>query len=144
MADSLHQVHILASDKIVYNAISLQSGIESWWTDHCQMAAKEGEISTFWFDNKRSVFTMRTQKLLPNRRIFWVCEQGPEEWVGTELWWEIQPNEDGSCTLDFKHMNWAKDTGLFPLCNSTWGTLMLQLKIYCETGEQQPWFQQTA
>ncbi|MFT6261451.1 MAG: hypothetical protein ACJASH_002027, partial [Bermanella sp.] len=68
MADSLHQVHILASDKIVYNAISLQSGIESWWTDHCQMAAKEGEISTFWFDNKRSVFTMRTQKLLPNRR----------------------------------------------------------------------------
>jgi uncharacterized protein YndB with AHSA1/START domain len=144
MADSLHQVHILASEQTVYNAISQQSGIQSWWTDHCQMAAKEGQTSTLWFDNEKSVFTMRTQKLLPNRRVFWVCEQGPEEWIGTELWWEIQPSPSGGCTLDFKHMNWVKDTGLFPVCNSTWGTLMQQLKVYCETGEQQPWFQQSA
>ncbi len=70
MADSLHQVHILASDKTVYNAISQQEGIESWWTDHCEMATQEGHSNTFWFDNQRSVFKMRTQKLLPNRRIF--------------------------------------------------------------------------
>lgn len=144
MADSLHQVHILASDEEVFNAISQQSGIESWWTDHCKMATQEGQTSTFWFDNQENMFVMRLQKSLPNRRIFWICEQGPEEWIGTELWWEIQPDDNGHCILDFKHMNWEKDTGLFPLCNSTWGTLMQQLKIYCETGEQKPWFQQSA
>lgn len=144
MADSLHQVHILASDKTVYNAISQQAGIESWWTDHCDMTDHEGGISTFWFDNRKTLFSMRVQKLLPNRRIFWVCDQGPDEWVGTELWWEIQPDDNGHCILDFKHMNWAKDTGLFPLINSTWGTLMQQLKHYCETGEQRPLFQQSA
>ena len=143
MADSLHQVLIQASPARVYDAITKNIGIQGWWTDTCETTHQEGGRCTFWFDDKQTHFTMKATRLLPNQRVFWLCVDGPEEWIGTELWWEISQGDDKQCTLDFKHMNWKKDDGLFPLCNSTWGSLMAQLKQYCETGEACPYFQNT-
>lgn len=133
MADSLHQVTIQSDDATLYQAITSKEGIQHWWTDQCEMAHQEGEPTKLWLDNGRTQYTMRSQKLLPNKRIFWVCTQGPEEWIGTELWWEINAIDSNNCQLDFKHMNWHRDDGLFPQCNSTWGKLMNQLKRYCES-----------
>ncbi len=144
MADSLHQVTIEASPAVVYNAITQTQGIQGWWTDTCETALNEGGHCHFWFDNKQTHFTMEATRLLPNQRVFWLCIDGPVEWIGTELWWEISQDSNEHCTLDFKHMNWRKDDGLFPLCNSTWGSLMTQLKHYCETGEPNPYFQNLA
>jgi len=144
MADSLHQVIIEASPATVYDAITQNAGIKGWWTDCCETTYVEGGHCTFWFDNRQTHFTMEATRLLPNQRVFWYCIDGPEEWIGTELWWEISQDSDDRCTLDFKHMNWKKDDGLFPLCNSTWGSLMTQLKQFCETGEPSPYFQNLA
>jgi uncharacterized protein YndB with AHSA1/START domain len=144
MADSLHQVIIEASPAIVYDAITQSNGIKGWWTDTCETTAHEGGHCTFWFDEGKTHVTVEATRLLPNQRVFWQCIGGPEEWLGTELWWEITPGDDNTCTLDFKHMNWQTDYGLFPLCNSTWGSLMTQLKQFCETGEPAPYFQNLA
>ena len=144
MPDSVHEVTIHSSDVRIYQALTQSNGIQGWWTDRCEMAPAEGGVNRFWFNSEVKPFTMRCQKLLPNQRVFWVCEDGPEEWVNTQLWWEITPSSDktheSECKVAFKHMNWQRDDGLFPLCNSTWGSLMQQLKHYCETGETAPYF----
>lgn len=144
MADSLHQVIIQASPAQVYDAITQTKGIQGWWTDTCEMTAQEGGTCTFWFDNHQTHFTMEARRLLPNQRVFWLCIDGPREWIGTELWWEISQGDEEQCTLDFKHMNWQRDDGLFPLCNSTWGSLMTQLKQFCESHEPNPLFNNLA
>ncbi|MFY0642495.1 MAG: SRPBCC domain-containing protein [Bermanella sp.] len=144
MADSLHQVIIEASPATVYDAITQNQGIKGWWTDTCETTNHEGGHCTFWFDDRQTHFTMEATRLLPNQRVFWQCIGGPEEWLATELWWEITQGEGNTCVVDFKHMNWQRDDGLFPLCNSTWGSLMTQLKQFCETGVANPYFQNTA
>lgn len=144
MADSLHQVIIQASPAAVYDAITQTKGIQGWWTDRCETTTHEGGRCTFWFDDSKTQFTMEATRLLPNQRVFWLCIDGPSEWIGTELWWEISQDKKNQCTLDFKHMNWQKDNGLFPLCNSTWGSLMTQLKQFCESGQPSPYFQNLA
>jgi len=137
MADSLHQITIEANERTLYQALTTDEGISGWWTRRCELANQEGESSYFWFGEQRPTrFVMRSQKMLPNKRIFLVCTDGPEEWIGTELWWEIQPLQDDKCQLDFKHMNWKRDDGLFPEWNSIWGKLMTQLKHYCENVTQ--------
>ena len=140
MTDSLHQVTINASDHCIYQALTQNRGIQGWWTDCCEMTQLEGELCRFWFDNQQTCFTMKANKLLSDQRVFWLCLEGPNEWVDTQLWWEITNLGNGQCRLDFKHMNWKKDDGLFPLCNSTWGYLMQSLKEYCETKDAKPWF----
>ena len=140
MADSLHQITINTDDSTLYQALTTQEGINSWWTGQCELARREGDYSHFWLGNRPTQFTMRSQKMLPNKRVFLVCTHGPEEWVGTELWWEINAMPNGYCQLDFKHMNWNRDDGLFPECNSTWGLLMRQLKLYCESGQGSAYF----
>ncbi len=140
MADSLHQIVIEADQHTIYQALTQNRGIQAWWTDTCDMAQQEGDICQFWFDNRQTCFTMRANKMLDGQRVFWICLDGPKEWVDTQLWWEIQPLIDGRCLLDFKHMNWKKDNGIFALCNSTWGNLLQHLKEYCEEGRVNPWF----
>lgn len=140
MADSLHQIEIHADKADVFKALTTNPGIQGWWTSDCAVASDEGGLCHFYFNNRQTHFVMRAQKLLSNQRIFWVCEDGPKEWQQTELWWEITEIAEKHCQLDFKHMNWQRDDGLFPLCNSTWGTLMSHLKNYCETGSKDPLF----
>lgn len=140
MADSLHRVIIKADSQTVYRALTEQTGIQGWWTDTCESPRNEGGLYRCWFDNYKTLFTFEARKLLPNKRVFWLCIDGPPEWVNTQLWWEINALDSHHCEVDFKHMNWRRDDGLFPLCNSTWGTLMQQLKSHCESGEAHPWF----
>ena len=140
MADSLHRVQIQADVSQVYLALTTTQGVMGWWTDTCEVAAKEGGRCQFWFDDKSTCFSMCATRLLPNQRVFWQCTDGPQEWVNTELWWEITPIKEHTCLLDFKHMNWTSDEGMFPLCNTTWGHLMHRLKYWCETGQALPLF----
>lgn len=132
MADILHRITIEATPPEIYDALTTIQGISSWWTDTCELSEEEGGQCKFWFDRKATCFTMTAKRLLPHQRVFWQCTDGPKEWIGTELWWEITPTSHRSCQVDFKHMNWASDEGMFPLCNSTWGGLMHKLKASCE------------
>lgn len=138
MADCLHQITIDCDDRTLYRALTTSEGVTNWWTGHCDLAKQEGDSSHFdWKVGSPDKLIMRSQKLLPNKRVFLVCTHGPDEWIGTELWWEINPIHNQKCELQFKHMNWHRDDGAFAECNSTWGQLMLRLKTYCEASRVQ-------
>jgi len=143
MADSLHQVHIECDPKTLYLALTQEEGIRSWLTPLCTMATSEGEPCHLTLDNGNTEVTLVAQKQLPFQRVFCRCTNGPAEWLETELWWEITQAEDAGCLLDFKHMNWKKDEGIFPHYNSMWGSALLKLKQYCELGVVDPLFEQS-
>ena len=130
MADSLHQIEIHTDARTLYQAITSDAGIKTWWTPLCYMAQQEGDNCRISYESMRLI--LFAQKLLPQKRVFWVCLDGPQDWLGTELWWEIKQLGPKLCRLDFKHMNWSRDDGLFPQANSMWGNLLNKLKDYCE------------
>ena len=84
MADSLHQVDIHTDAHTLYQAITSNQGIKSWWTPLCHMANQAGANCRISYESLRLIFF--AQKLMPQKRIFWVGLDGPAEWMGTEVW----------------------------------------------------------
>lgn len=128
MADILHQITIHAKPADVYQAITTQQGLASWWTPDVDTTPAEGDYAIFGFNNHAIVFRMRIEKLVPDRLVRWACEGDVEEWTGTRLQFEIRPVENDQVVLKFAHKNWRSTAGAYPHCNTDWGRLMYYLK----------------
>lgn len=98
--------------------------------------------------------------LKPFSQIRWRCIKGAEEWVGTNLTFELfsgnkaaflnshpeiagqieqQRNFDDGTLLKFHHDDWREYTPMFAECSYTWAMFLRSLKLLCETGEGRPW-----
>lgn len=131
MAEMFHQVEIDTTPEKVYEAITTEEGLRSWWTADCIAEPLKGSIAQFGFNHRAVVFRMRIEELSPHRRIVWKCIGDFEAWNDTVLSWAISPQ--GSVTvLHLTHGMWRSTTGWFAPCNSTWGELMYRLKGYLE------------
>jgi uncharacterized protein YndB with AHSA1/START domain len=140
MADMLHQVYIDAPPQRVYDAISTGEGPKSWWTADTEAETRVGSIAVFGFFKRTTVFRMEIDELTPAKRIRWRCVDGPDEWKGTEISFELKENPEGGTVLDFRHGGWRSRDGAYPLCNTTWGALMIRLKDYVEGKNPGPLF----
>lgn len=139
MADMLHQIQINVPPAKVYEALTTQTGLQSWWTGDCVAQPEVGSIAEFGFNHHATVFRMRVGELAANQRVVWECLGNVEEWLGTRLTWELQPQESATI-LCFKHGNWRSTEGWFAMCYSTWGALMHRLKDYAEGKNPGPQF----
>lgn len=141
MATMHHQVWIDAEPKQVYEALATTTGIEGWWTDRVESDEEEGGTLTVGFEGGTVEYTFEIAEHSPGHRVVWDCMDGPEEWVDTELYWEMMAGQDGGTVLLFKHMDWEQASEFFALCNSTWGALMFVLKDFVEGKSPGPWFE---
>ncbi len=131
MAEMHHEIQIDAPPEKVYEAITTQNGLRSWWTGDSVAEPRVGSIAEFGFYNRMIVFRMRIEELTPGKRAVWACLGDHDEWKGTRLTWEIS-GKDGKTFLHFTHGNWRSTSSFFASCNSTWGELMYRLKNYTE------------
>ncbi len=140
MAEMLHQIQIKAPADKVFQAISTEEGLKSWWTADTEAQPRIGSTAIFGFFKRSTVFKMRIEELTPNRQLKWSCDSGPDEWIGTKLRFDLQSHPDGDTVVRFAHAGWRSTEGAFPLCNTTWGALMVRLKGYCEGKSPGPFF----
>lgn len=131
MADLHHAIEINVSAEKVYEAITTQKGLRSWWTRDSVTEPRVGSIAEFGFNDRAALFRMRIDELTPPKRIVWYCLGDDEEWKGTRLIWDISPKEEGT-TLHLLHAYWRSPSSWFATCNTTWGALMYRLKAYLE------------
>ncbi|MBQ4822016.1 SRPBCC domain-containing protein [Aquimarina sp. MMG016] len=80
---------------------------------------------------------MKVTKLSAPQLVQWECVDGDDEWIGTELSFELE-QKDNTTFLKFLHMNWADETEFFGFCNHQWGRFLDSLKSLCETGKGTP------
>jgi hypothetical protein len=71
MADILHEVTINAAPAQVYKALTQQTGLQSWWTEHAAAKAEVGSVSTFSFYGGMAVFKLSVDQLQPNNKVYW-------------------------------------------------------------------------
>lgn len=131
MPDLNHEVEINASPEKVYDAITTQKGLRSWWTGDSVAEPRVGSVAEFGFYKRAILFRMRIDVLTPGKRVVWACLGDHDEWKGTHLTWDIS-QKDGKSTLRFVHGGWRAASGFSASCNSTWGELMYRLKDYAE------------
>ena len=127
-----HQLIIQAEPKVVFDAISTQKGLSSWWIKECEAKAEEGHINVFHFEGYPST-EFKVIKINPNKSIVWKCIGGDKQWIGTQLSFKIKSHENGSL-LQFKHSKWKKQSDFFATCNFHWARHFIMLQHYCESG----------
>ncbi len=136
MAKIFHVFHINAYPLTVFEAVSTLEGLSGWWTEDTGGSTETGEIVNFRFGD-RYYIEMEIVKQEQGKYLEWKCHQGEDEWIGTNLTFEIIPNGENSL-VKFTHRNWKEITDFYGVCNYHWGLYMKSIKLFCETGTGTP------
>ena len=136
MPDIYHRIWIKKPVEDVYLAVSTLSGLRGWWNRQAHGDPNPGGQLIFPF--KETNFYMRVKEANPPERVRWLCEGGPDEWVGTILTFQVSVDPDGDSVLAFGHRGWWAETALLGHCSLKWACFLMSLKSYLEEGAGQP------
>ena len=141
MADILHKIGFKSSTPdAVYKALTTLDGLKGWWTLNTQgQADKVGGVVRFRFKLKddEGGFDMKVLELSPSQRVLWEVIDGPPEWLGTTISWDLKKENDWAI-LVFKHAGWKEPVDFMHHCSTKWATFLLSLKALVETGKGSP------
>src|SRR4051794_17179780 len=97
MVDILHRVGIKSSPAEVYKALTTREGLAAWWTSNTQGEGKVGGALRFRFSSGGSEiggFDMKVLELRPAELVLWEVVDGPAEWIGTKISFELKRSGD--------------------------------------------------
>ena len=137
MVDILHRVGVHnATPEAVYDALTTVDGLAGWWTDDTSGTAEVGGVLEFRFPPVGG-FDMEVVELRPSERVTWWVVDGPEEWIGTTIDWDLRQDGDYTIVM-FKHQGWKEPVEFMHHCSTKWGSFLMSLKSLVETGEGAP------
>ncbi|MBJ8337803.1 SRPBCC domain-containing protein [Antrihabitans sp. YC3-6] len=136
MVDILHRIATATSSPdAVYQALSTRDGLAAWWTTETTGDTEVGGVLQFRFD--AGGFDMKVVELVPSVRVLWEVIDGPEEWVGTTVNFDL--TQDGDWTVvNFTHAGWKEPVEFMHHCSTKWATFLLSMKALVETGKGTP------
>ena len=141
MVGIIHRVGIKASVSKVYAALSTVEGIAGWWTKETSGSSKIGGTITVRFlsaDGKEiGSMGMEVKALDPNKKVQWHFTSGPQEWVGTDVIFDLSQQGEYTIVL-FAHKNWREAVEFTSHCSMKWAIFMLSLRDLVETGKGKP------
>jgi Activator of Hsp90 ATPase homolog 1-like protein len=137
MVDISHKVGIKSSSlDAVYQALTTREGLSGWWTTDTQGESKVGSVLKFRFGD--GGFDMTVLELQPAKHVLWQVVDGPEEWIGTKISFDLKQQGDWTIIL-FKHQGWKEPVEFMHHCSTKWAVFLLSLKSLLETGKGAPW-----
>ena len=131
MPDILHRVGVDASPERTYEALATIDGLRGWWVSQASGNAEAGGTIDFGFCK------MRVLEALPGQKVRWRCIEGPEEWVGTEVTFDLS-RKDGQTFILFKHADWKEPVEFMHHCSTKWATFLLSLRDLLEKSDGHP------
>jgi uncharacterized protein YndB with AHSA1/START domain len=134
----IHALVIHASKQTVYEAITTQKGLSSWWTTDVKARAQEQSTIEFRFHDPFHP-DMKITKLREAEKVEWECVAGADEWIGSTFVFELT-KQDGDTQLKFVQKYEKKITDeAYGIYNFNWGYYLQSLKDFCESGSGKPY-----
>ena len=97
MFDIIHRVGIKAPATQVYKAVSSLDGLAHWWTEDVTGNAQLGGKIEFSFRKKSGELIgqmlMEVQELNEQKNVRWRCVEGPAEWIGTDITFQLSEQD---------------------------------------------------
>jgi uncharacterized protein YndB with AHSA1/START domain len=135
MVDILHRVGITSTPDKVYDAITTIEGLSGWWTEDTRGMTDVGGVIGFRFG--AGGFDMEVVELDPTEHVLWKVVDGPQEWIGTTVDWQLKQEEDHTIVL-FRHLGWTEPVEFMHHCSTKWAMFLMSLKDLIETGKGAP------
>jgi uncharacterized protein YndB with AHSA1/START domain len=136
MPDLLHKIDVRSSPAATYAALTTLDGLSGWWTTTTQGNPEVSGTIAFRF-GPLGGFDMKVLELQPARRVLWQVVDGPEEWIGTKVSFELKADGDFTAVL-FKHQGWKAPVEFMHHCSTKWATYLLSMKSLLEGGKGRP------
>ena len=141
MVNIIHRIGIRSSAAKVYKALSTIKGLANWWTEEVEGDEKTGGKIEFTFRSEtgdiKGKMVMEVQELNPEKYVRWRCVDGPAEWIGTDVTFELSQQDD-QIIIIFGHRNWREAIEFTAHCSMKWAVFLLSLREYVETGKGKP------
>jgi uncharacterized protein YndB with AHSA1/START domain len=135
MVDILHRIGVTSAPEKVYEALTTVDGLAGWWTVETDGESDVGGVLRFRFEP--GGFDMKVLAVQPGKLVLWEVVDGPEEWLGTRVRFELT-QEDGFTIVLFRHEGWREPVEFMYHCSTKWATFLMSLKKLVETGEGEP------
>jgi uncharacterized protein YndB with AHSA1/START domain len=136
MVNILHRVGMKsASLDDVYAALTTIEGLSGWWATDTKGQTEVGGILEFRFEP--GGFDMKVLELKPAESVLWEVTDGPAEWIGTTVRWNLKQEGDYTIVL-FAHEGWKEPVEFMYHCSTKWATFLVSLKQLVETGTGAP------
>jgi uncharacterized protein YndB with AHSA1/START domain len=133
-----HRVGIEAPTGTVYDAIATPEGVASWWTRHVEGDGALGGKLEFWFGGDQPGATAEVTELDQGRRVEWRVIDGPAEWIGTTITFDLRDVDDETVVM-FTHAGWREPVEFMHHCSTRWGYFLLSLRAGLQGGASTPW-----
>ena len=136
MADILHRIGVEhSSPQRVFDALTTLDGLSGWWAEKTTGDTDPGGVIEFRFGP--GGIDMKVVELDPGRLVRWEVVGGPDEWIGTEVRFDIRQDGDWTIVL-FRHEGWREPVEFMSHCSTKWATYLVSLKQLLETGTGAP------
>ena len=140
MVDILHRVGVQSSQQAVYEALTSRDGLAGWWTTDTRVENQaRGPIHFRFHVDGREIghFEMKVIEQRPATRVLWQVVDGPAEWVGTQIGFELK-QEGEWCIVMFRHTGWREPVEFMHHCSTKWALFLMSLKSLLENGRGAP------
>ncbi|MEU3340845.1 SRPBCC family protein [Streptomyces sp. NPDC002144] len=135
MVDILHRIGVTSSPDEVYAALTTVDGLANWWTQDTEGDPETGGVVRFRFEP--GGFDIKVLEARPRELVRWEVVDGPEEWVGTHIHFDLKQEDDYTIVL-FRHEGWREPVEFMYHCSTKWATFLMSLKKLVETGKGDP------
>ncbi len=137
-----------ASPSEAYKAVTEEVG--QWWGSTTAPFSAVDDEAAFSFNPNSSTWTFRATKLVPDRHVELTCtaanhihdglpDSFREEWLGTKLIFDIEPNGHGA-RIRLMHEGLTPALDCYEVCESGWDVFFVDsLKSYLDTGVGKPY-----
>lgn len=141
MADIIHRIGFKSEQDAVYRAFSSIKGLSNWWTEEVEGDEQAGGKIAFTFRSAtgdiKGKMIMEVKELNPPMRVEWLCVDGPAEWIGTQISFDLS-RQDDQTILIFGHRGWREAVEFMAHCSMKWAVFLLSLREYVEQGKGGP------
>lgn len=131
MVDILHRVGINTTPEKVFEVLTTIDGLRHWWIVETSGDTSVGGVIDFGFCE------MKVLRAEPGKIVHWKCVRGPEEWIGTEITFQLVWKENQTFVI-FKHANWKEPVEFMHHCSTKWAVFLLSLRDWLEKSEGRP------
>lgn len=110
MAEIHHRLRVHAPVQDVFRALTTDDALGAW----------------------RSSLAVRVLDRIEDTRMAWRCEDGPPDWVGTVIAFELLREADDTI-VRFRHARFREANDAMAECSTAWARTLMQMKSWVET-----------
>jgi len=130
--DIRHRVGIAAPQHRVYEMLATNDGLARFWAQVEGDSEVGGKLS-FFFGKPQPSAVMEVVELSPDDHVQWRCVEGPPEWVGTTVTFDLK-DSGGETVLLFTHADWREPVEWVHHSSTKWATFLIGLRSGLEGG----------